>query len=124
MMNTMTKAQAIDMAIAMANGKATLSKEAIEVLTKERDRLVNSSAVRSAKNAETKNAEMKADVLAVLTCEKGITASAVLGSLKGVNAEKYEGTSNQKVTAVLRSLIAENKVRKDVEKRQSIFFLR
>ena len=76
---------------------------------------------KSTKNQEV-NEEIKTDILNVLTAE-GMTASNVLKALKSINLEKYEDTSSQKVSALLRQLILDEKVVKTKDKKTSLFSL-
>ena len=76
---------------------------------------------KSTKNQEA-NEDIKADILDILTVE-GMTAGAVLKALKAKDAEKYEDTSNQKVSALLRQLVLDERVIKTKDKKTSVFSL-
>ena len=78
---------------------------------------------KSSKNQEA-NEDIKTDIVNVLSAnDEGMTAGAVLKALKTENTEKYEDTSNQKVSALLRQLILDGKVTKVKDKKTSVFSL-
>ena len=78
---------------------------------------------KSSKNQEA-NGYIKTDILNVLSeNDEGMTASAILKALKVKDAETYEDTSNQKVSALLRQLVLDEKVAKVKDKKTSIFSL-
>ena len=114
-MNKMTQRDYFNEVIALAeqNDRADLvefAKGRIALLDKK------ASAKKPTKTQE-ENVAIKNEIMSVLT-EEGITVSdlqsksEVLGSL-----------SNQRVSALLRQLIAENKVVKTVDKKKSFFAL-
>lgn len=64
------------------------------------------------------NEGLKEVILSVLDKNDGKTASEVLAS-----ADDFVGLSNQKISALLKSLVDEGKVRKEIDKKKSFFFL-
>ena len=85
---------------------------------------ITENKAKSKKSTKTQeaNEDIKVDILNVLTAE-GMTASNVLKALKSTNSEKYEDVSNQKISALLRQLILDEKVTKVKDKKASIFSL-
>ena len=100
-------------ALARANGRNDLVEFAegrIEALDKK-------SANKKPTKAQAENEVYKAEVLAVLTEEK-VTVSDLMKK-----SNVLSDLSNQKVTAVLKSLIEDGKVVKNVDKKKSYFSL-
>ena len=83
----------------------------IELLNKK----ANGSRKPTAKQIE--NDALKNDVLAVLSAE-GKTVSQIIAS-----DEKFAGMSNQKMTALLKMLVADGSAEKVVDKKTSFFKL-
>lgn len=83
----------------------------IELLNKK----ANGSRKPTAKQIE--NEALKNDVLAVLSAE-GKTVSQIIAS-----DEKFAGMSNQKMTALLKMLVADGSAEKVVDKKTSFFKL-
>lgn len=79
--------------------------------------LDNKTANRKPSKTQVENEKFKETILEVLV-DGGKTATEVLKS-----SADFDGLSNQKISALLRQLIAEDKVVKDTEKGKSIFKL-
>ena len=77
---------------------------------------------KATKNQEA-NVAIKADILEVMAHMKPSTATEIMNAVKSVDAEKYVTLTNQRVSALLRQLIEDNKVVKTVDKKVSKFAL-
>ena len=105
---------------------AMLKEEGIVANPKYKAYLENELAllVKKAENkkptkAQEENETLKAEVVAVLGgSEKGMTVTEIMNA-----SEVLGDLSNQKVTALVRSLVTEGKVVKTVDKKKSIFSL-
>lgn len=95
--------------------KAYLENE-LELLKKK------SENKKATKNQE-QNVEIKADILAVMVNMAPSTATEIMNAVKSVDTEKYATLTNQRVSALLRQLIEDNKVVKSVDKKVSKFAL-
>ena len=79
---------------------------------------------KATKNQEA-NVEIKADILEVMAhmAPSTATATEIMNAVKSVDTEKYATLTNQRVSALLRQLIEDNKVVKSVDKKVSKFAL-
>lgn len=77
---------------------------------------------KATKNQEA-NVEIKADILAVMANMAPSTATEIMNAVKAVDTEKYATLTNQRVSALLKQLIEDNKVVKSVDKKISKFAL-
>ena len=77
---------------------------------------------KATKNQEA-NVEIKADILEVMAHMAPSTATEIMNAVKSVDTEKYATLTNQRVSALLRQLIEDNKVVKSVDKKVSKFAL-
>lgn len=77
---------------------------------------------KATKNQEV-NVEIKADILEVMAHMAPSTATEIMNAVKSVDTEKYATLTNQRVSALLRQLIEDNKVVKSVDKKVSKFAL-
>lgn len=77
---------------------------------------------KATKNQEA-NVEIKADILEVMTHMAPSTATEIMNAVKSVDTVKYATLTNQRVSALLRQLIEDNKVVKSVDKKVSKFAL-
>lgn len=77
---------------------------------------------KATKNQEA-NVAIKADILEVMAHMKPSTATEIMNAVKSVDTEKYATLTNQRVSALLRQLIEDNKVVKTVDKKVSKFAL-
>ena len=95
--------------------KAYLENE-LELLKKK------SENKKATKNQEA-NVEIKADILEVMAHMVPSTATEIMNAVKSVDTVKYATLTNQRVSALLRQLIEDNKVIKSVDKKVSKFAL-
>lgn len=95
--------------------KAYLKNE-LELLKKK------SENKKATKNQEA-NVAIKTDMLEVMAHMAPSTATEIMNAVKSVDTEKYATLTNQRVSALLRQLIEDNKVVKSVDKKVSKFAL-
>ena len=95
--------------------KAYLKNE-LELLKKK------SENKKATKNQEA-NVAIKADILEVMANMTPSTATEIMNAVKSIDTEKYATLTNQRVSALLRQLIEDNKVVKSVDKKVSKFAL-
>jgi predicted glycosyl hydrolase (DUF1957 family) len=95
--------------------KAYLENE-LELLKKK------SENKKATKNQE-QNVEIKADILAAMVNMAPSTATEIMNAVKSVDTEKYATLTNQRVSALLKQLIEDNKVVKTTDKKVSKFAL-
>ena len=102
---------------------SVMSTDEMVSFLKSRIEVIENKA-KSKKSTKTQeaNKDIKTDILNVLTAE-GMTAGNVLKALKSVDSKKYEDVSNQKVSALLRQLVLDEKITKVKDKKTSIFSL-
>ena len=77
---------------------------------------------KATKNQEA-NVAIKADMLEVMAHMSPSTATEIMNAVKSIDTEKYATLTNQRVSALLRQLIEDNKVVKSVDKKVSKFAL-
>lgn len=77
---------------------------------------------KATKNQEA-NVAIKADILEVMVNMAPSTATEIMNAVKSIDTEKYATLTNQRVSALLRQLIEDNKVVKSVDKKVSKFAL-
>ena len=95
--------------------KAYLENE-LELLKKK------SENKKATKNQEA-NVAIKTDMLEVMAHMSPSTATEIMNAVKSIDTEKYATLTNQRVSALLRQLIEDNKVVKSVDKKVSKFAL-
>ena len=95
--------------------KAYLENE-LELLKKK------SENKKATKNQEA-NVAIKTDMLEVMAHMSPSTATEIMNAVKSVDTEKYATLTNQRVSALLKQLIEDNKVVKSVDKKVSKFAL-
>ena len=95
--------------------KAYLENE-LELLKKK------SENKKATKNQEA-NVAIKTDMLEVMAHMSPSTATEIMNAVKSVDTEKYATLTNQRVSALLKQLIDDNKVVKSVDKKVSKFAL-
>lgn len=110
-----TYAQALEIAIANVEGEAKEKLQALKAQVEKR----HSGSSKPTKT-QVENEAIKANILSVLT-DEGQTASEILAQVDGSLSSKP--LTNQRVSALLRQLIGENKVVKAIEKKVSYFSL-
>lgn len=114
MMNKMTNAMALEIAIASvenAEAKAKLEKMLEQTLKK-------NSAERKPTATQTENKGLKEEILLFMEVGKQYTVTDVMKGCKAV-----EGLSNQRVSALVRQLLLEGKVTREEIKRKAYFSL-
>ena len=92
-------------------------------LENELELLKKKSENRKATKNQEANVEIKADILEVMAHMNPSTATEVMNAVKSVDTEKYATLTNQRVSALLRQLIEDNKVIKSIDKKVSKFAL-
>ena len=95
--------------------KAYLENE-LELLKKK------SENKKATKNQEA-NVAIKTDMLEVMAHMAPSTATEIMNAVKSIDTEKYATLTNQRVSALLRQLIEDNKVIKSIDKKVSKFAL-
>ena len=95
--------------------KAYLENE-LELLKKK------SENKKATKNQE-QNMEIKADILAVMVNMAPSTAPEIMNAVKSTDTVQYATLTNQRVSALLKQLIEDNKVVKTIDKKVSKFAL-
>jgi predicted transcriptional regulator len=75
------------------------------------------TASRKPSKTQEENVVLKNEILAVLDKETGVTVTEILTALN------KDGLSNQKVSALLRQMVADGVVVKSTDKRKSVFTL-
>ena len=116
-----TKKMVVEMMLADENivanemFKAYLENE-LELLKKK------SENKKATKNQEA-NVEIKADILEVMAHMAPSTATEIMNAVKSVDTVKYATLTNQRVSALLKQLIEDDKVVKTIDKKVSKFAL-
>ena len=77
---------------------------------------------KATKNQEA-NAEIKADILEVMVNMAPSTATEIMNAVKSTDTVKYATLTNQRVSALLKQLIEDEKVVKTIDKKVSKFAL-
>lgn len=95
--------------------KAYLENE-LELLKKK------SENKKATKNQE-ENVKIKADILAVMVNMAPSTATEIMNAVKSTDNVQYATLTNQRVSALLKQLIEDNKVVKTTDKKVSKFAL-
>ena len=85
--------------------------------------LKKKSENKKATKKQEANVEIKADILAVMANMAPSTATEIMNAVKAVDTEKYATLTNQRVSALLKQLIKDNKVVKTIDKKVSKFAL-
>ena len=118
-----TYAQALENAIAVVDADNDMENR-VEVVEKLKALKAQVEKRHSASSKPTKtqkeNEVIKGAILKVLT-DEGQTASEILAQMSEGLSEKT--LTNQRISALLRQLIVENKVAKTIEKKTSYFSL-
>ena len=92
-------------------------------LENELELLKKKSENKKATKTQEANVEIKADILEVMAHMAPSTATEIMNAVKSVDTVKYATLTNQRVSALLRQLIEDNKVVKSVDKKVSKFAL-
>ena len=78
---------------------------------------------KKATKTQEQNVEIKADILAVMVNMAPSTATEIMNAVKSVDTVKYATLTNQRVSALLKQLIEDDKVVKTIDKKVSKFAL-
>lgn len=117
-----TKRMVVEMMLADENIKQ--NDMFVAYLENELALLTKKAENKKATKNQTENAEIKEVILAVLGgMSNGGRATDIMNAVKSVDTEKYATLTNQRVSALLRQLIEDNKVVKSVDKKVSKFAL-
>ena len=106
----MTYVDALNVAI-----EAVADEEVIEKLTALKGQMAEKRTSSKPTKTQVENEGIKANILEVLT-DEGVTVKTLLGELEG-------DYTSQKISALLRQLVADGKVVKTIEKKVSYFSL-
>ena len=117
-----TKREVVTMMLADENIKQ--NDMFVAYLENELALLTKKAENKKATKNQTENAEIKEVILSVLAeMSNGGRATDIMNAVKSVDTEKYATLTNQRVSALLRQLIEDNKVVKSVDKKVSKFAL-
>lgn len=111
----LTKVEKIEMLLNMAEVRA--NAVAVELLEHEKKLLQNKATNKKATKTQEENAVIKAEILEYL--KAGGERKTITAIIKGM--DKTGEWSTQKVTALMKQLMAEGVVDKEVEKKVSYF---
>ena len=116
-----TKKMVVEMMLA---DERIVSNEVFKAyLENELELLKKKSENRKATKNQEANVEIKADILEVMAHMNPSTATEIMNAVKSIDTEKYATLTNQRVSALLRQLIEDNKVIKSIDKKVSKFAL-
>ena len=116
-----TKKMVVEMML--ADEKIVANEVFKAYLENELELLKKKSENKKATKNQTENVEIKADMLEVMAHMSPSTATEIMNAVKSVDTEKYATLTNQRVSALLKQLIEDNKVVKSVDKKVSKFAL-
>jgi len=115
MTNKITKAQMFTMIKAVP--EVAQNEDMVAFIDHELELLAKKSANKKPTKVQEQNEVLKNDIVEVLaTFDNGATASEVLGA-----SDKFAGLSNQKISAMLNQLVADNRIVKSTDTKKSIF---
>lgn len=122
MANKITKKEIVEMMLA----DEVISKNEVYVkyLENELELLKRKSENRKATKNQTENVAIMEDILQVMVDRNPSTATEIMNAVKELNPTDYATLTNQRVSALLRKLIDEDKVVKTIEKKVSRFALK
>ena len=108
----------------LADSNIASNEVYVAYLKNELELLKKKSENKKATKNQTENAEIKEVILEVLAkMSNGGRATDIMNAVKATDTEKYATLTNQRVSALLRQLIEDNKVVKSVDKKVSKFAL-
>jgi response regulator RpfG family c-di-GMP phosphodiesterase len=116
-----TKREVIEMML--ADNHITNNEMWVAYLQNELELLKKKAENKKATKNQTENIEIKADILQVMANMPPSTATEIMNAVKSTDVEKYVTITNQRVSALLKQLIEDNKVVKSVDKKVSKFAL-
>lgn len=118
-MKKMTKREWYDVLLAMNEVQANAG--AVDFINREKELLARkNSADRKPTAVQLRNEEIKEVILANLSKEEGKSVTALQKIVEKHFAEEF---SNQKISALVRALVDDNKIVRVEEKRKALFFL-
>ena len=95
------------------------NKEMVDFIDHELELLAKKSASKKPTKTQEANEGIKDTILTVLgTFENGATVSEIIKADTAL-----AGFSNQKISALVNKLVADGKVKKEIDKNKSLFFL-
>ena len=92
-------------------------------LENELELLKKKSENKNATKNQEQNVKIKADILAVMVNMAPSTATEIMNAVKSTDNVQYATLTNQRVSALLKQLIEDNKVVKTTDKKVSKFAL-
>jgi hypothetical protein len=107
----------------LADNHITNNEMWVAYLQNELELLKKKAENKKATKNQTENIEIKADILQVMVNMPPSTATEIMNAVKSTDVEKYVTITNQRVSALLKQLIEDNKVVKSVDKKVSKFAL-
>ena len=116
-----TKKMVVEMML--ADEKIVANEVYVAYLKNELELLKKKSENKKATKNQEANVAIKADILEVMANMTPSTATEIMNAVKSIDTEKYATLTNQRVSALLRQLIEDNKVVKSVDKKVSKFAL-
>lgn len=116
-----TKKMVVEMML--ADEKIVANEVYVAYLKNELELLKKKSENKKATKNQEANVAIKADILEVMANMAPSTATEIMNAVKSIDTEKYATLTNQRVSALLRQLIEDNKVVKSVDKKVSKFAL-
>ncbi len=114
MTNKMTKKDYFNRLLTIVAGDAELE----QFITHEIELLDKKSSGRKVTKNQEQNVEIKKEILSVLSDNDNMTVTEIQKQ-----SEQLDDLSNQKVSALLRQLVEEGKVVKEIDKKKSYFSL-
>lgn len=116
-----TKKMVVEMML--ADEKIVANEVYVAYLKNELELLKKKSENKKATKNQEANVAIKADILEVMANMAPSTATEIMNAVKSIDTEKYATLTNQRVSALLRQLIEDNKVVKSIDKKVSKFAL-
>lgn len=114
MTNKMTKKDYFNRLLTIVAGDTELE----QFITHEIELLDKKSSGRKVTKNQEQNVEIKKEILSVLSDNDNMTVTEIQKQ-----SEQLDDLSNQKVSALLRQLVEEGKVVKEIDKKKSYFSL-
>jgi hypothetical protein len=122
MANKITKKEIVEMML--ADKVISQNEVYVKYLENELELLKRKSENRKATKNQTENVVIMGDILEVMVDMNPATATEIMNAVKSLNPTEYATLTNQRVSALLRKLIEEDKVVKTIEKKVSRFALK
>lgn len=122
MANKITKKEIVEMML--ADEVISQNDVYVKYLENELELLKRKSENRKATKNQKENVVIMGDILEVMMDMNSATATEIMNAVKSLNPTDYATLTNQRVSALLRKLIDEDKVVKVTEKKVSRFALK